>query len=731
MRVPGVHGHGFGQSLDPVSQNASQNIEQAMAILLRLRYFVAKRNLLDVCDAASWKQVCIGSGGADMFFGSKCFDLKTFPTVGVRPIVAERWLVVDLCLNSPVGSCVPLSPRLRMVAKVSFPVPVRHAAFKKAANLIETKCTGGGSGRRSRAIAQVEVDEGAQLIRLKWAHACHYNSAYSWVKNVLSNISVAWDLSLVAGSKQQAEVSAKAAKETAQDFAAPKRVLSPAAPEQDQVSAAKRPKDIVSDVPLPVAWLPIKALELLRGAPICPTATQASDITLSEELGAGTFGVVRRDFMKNTGQSIVVKHLKSDDQTEFLREISILARLNSEYVIKLVDVLVKPKLALVLEDAGCSLAVRMKASPRGVNPKLCKQLFLQLLQGVQHLHDNLVVHTDLKPHNICVHGVNLRIVDLGCAIISLPGFRSKRTIEDVTSQGGLQYSTLWYRAIEILLGDTAFAAPVDCWSAGCVFAEMLSHSPLFKASSEQRVVLKIFETLGSPQGGDLDYLQKLPLWSSQFPAFPPQRLENLLRSPAEISIAFGDKVWPALKGLFALSPSSRWTARRAIDCLEEQQGANAEGANAQQGGLAPEGPGCIAPEGPSSATNTMTVCTEIEGKLFEGARSELCVLQGALGEDVLSYLRGALQGHETWNFKAQQPSKDRLVENAVKLEIAGHFGPSSKKRTGLTANGLDASAAHDVRLRAWVHTFKELSRKVLLNMQETCGKGWAHYAPKN
>ena len=278
----------------------------------------------------------------------------------------------------------------------------------------------------------MKVEDGAQLIKLQWAQACHYNSAYSWVKNALSTSSVDWELSSVGGSKPEATDSAG----LAQGGTAPKRVLSPAAPEQEQYPAAKRPNDVVSDVPLPVAWLPIKALELLRGAPICPTATQASDITLSEELGAGTFGVVRRGFMKNTGQAIVVKHLKSNEQTEFLREISVLARLNSEHVAKLIDVLVKPKLALVLEDAGSSLAVWLKASPQGVDPKLGKQLFVQLFRGIHHMHENLVVHSDLKPHNICVHGNHLRIVDLGCAIISLPGFRSMRSIEDVTSQGG-------------------------------------------------------------------------------------------------------------------------------------------------------------------------------------------------------------------------------------------------------------------------------------------------------
>jgi serine/threonine protein kinase len=37
----------------------------------------------------------------------------------------------------------------------------------------------------------------------------------------------------------------------------------------------------------------------------------------------------------------------------------------------------------------------------------------------------------------------------------------------------LQIVTLWYRAPEVLLGTTHYATPVDMWSVGCIFAELV------------------------------------------------------------------------------------------------------------------------------------------------------------------------------------------------------------------------------------------------------------------
>ena len=46
-----------------------------------------------------------------------------------------------------------------------------------------------------------------------------------------------------------------------------------------------------------------------------------------------------------------------------------------------------------------------------------------------------------------------------------------------------QVVTLWYRAPEILLGGKHYSTPVDIWSIGCIFTEMVNGRPLFPGDS--------------------------------------------------------------------------------------------------------------------------------------------------------------------------------------------------------------------------------------------------------
>jgi cyclin-dependent kinase 2 len=55
-----------------------------------------------------------------------------------------------------------------------------------------------------------------------------------------------------------------------------------------------------------------------------------------------------------------------------------------------------------------------------------------------------------------------------------------------------QVVTLWYRAPEILLGSRQYSTPVDMWSVGCIFAEMVNQKPLFPGDSEIDELFKIF-----------------------------------------------------------------------------------------------------------------------------------------------------------------------------------------------------------------------------------------------
>lgn len=47
--------------------------------------------------------------------------------------------------------------------------------------------------------------------------------------------------------------------------------------------------------------------------------------------------------------------------------------------------------------------------------------------------------------------------------------------------------TVWYRAPEILLGDTRYGYPIDIWAAGCILGELFNGAPIFRGKKESQL----------------------------------------------------------------------------------------------------------------------------------------------------------------------------------------------------------------------------------------------------
>uniref|UniRef100_A0A8C3NRE5 mitogen-activated protein kinase n=1 Tax=Geospiza parvula TaxID=87175 RepID=A0A8C3NRE5_GEOPR len=119
------------------------------------------------------------------------------------------------------------------------------------------------------------------------------------------------------------------------------------------------------------------------------------------------------------------------------------------------------------------------------------QLFMfQLLRGLAYIHQQHILHRDLKPQNLLISCLGeLKLADFGLARAqSIP--RQTYSSEVVT---------LWYRPPDVLLGATAYSSDIDIWSAGCIFVEMIQGQPIFAATSGTHEQLeKIWAVLGVP-----------------------------------------------------------------------------------------------------------------------------------------------------------------------------------------------------------------------------------------
>ena len=57
-------------------------------------------------------------------------------------------------------------------------------------------------------------------------------------------------------------------------------------------------------------------------------------------------------------------------------------------------------------------------------------------------------------------------------------------------------ATRWYRAPELLVGDTKYGPAVDVWAVGCVLGEMINGEPLWPGKTDLDMIHLITKTLG-------------------------------------------------------------------------------------------------------------------------------------------------------------------------------------------------------------------------------------------
>ncbi|XP_022738343.1 cyclin-dependent kinase G-2-like isoform X2 [Durio zibethinus] len=217
------------------------------------------------------------------------------------------------------------------------------------------------------------------------------------------------------------------------------------------------------------------------------------------KISEGTYGIVYRAKDK-MGEIVALKKVKILDRRDLeeygfpltsLREINILASFHHPSIVKVKEVVVDDhdNVYMVMEYMEHDFKGLMDSMKRPFSTSDVKCLMQQLLEGVKYLHDNWVLHRDLKTSNLLLNNQGeLKICDFGMA----------RQYGSPLKPYTTKVVTQWYRAPELLLGAKKYSTAVDMWSVGCIMAELLAKEPLFKGTSEIDQLRKIFDTLGNP-----------------------------------------------------------------------------------------------------------------------------------------------------------------------------------------------------------------------------------------
>ncbi|XP_037660308.1 STE20-like serine/threonine-protein kinase isoform X2 [Choloepus didactylus] len=237
------------------------------------------------------------------------------------------------------------------------------------------------------------------------------------------------------------------------------------------------------------------------------------------ELGDGAFGKVYKAQNKETNVLAAAKVIdtKSEEELEdYMVEIDILASCDHPNIVKLLDAFYfENNLWILIEFcAGGAVDAVMLELERPLTESQIQVVCKQTLEALNYLHDNKIIHRDLKAGNILftLDG-DIKLADFGVSA------KNTRTIQRRDSFIGTPY----WMAPEVVMCETSKDRPydykADVWSLGVTLIEMAEIEPPHHELNPMRVLLKIAKseppTLAQPSK-----------WSSNFKDFLKKCLEK-------------------------------------------------------------------------------------------------------------------------------------------------------------------------------------------------------------
>jgi serine/threonine protein kinase len=293
-------------------------------------------------------------------------------------------------------------------------------------------------------------------------------------------------------------------------------------------------------------------------------------------VGKGTFGEVWRAMDVQSKREVAVKLIKAENEKEgfpitALREARLLKELRHPNIVDFIDVIfgkdegVAGTVYVVLEYMQHDLAGLLLSPDANLTWAHKKCFMLQLLRGVEFMHRNHILHRDLKCANLLISSqCQLKIADWGLA----------RRVESTSKPGAHTpcVVTLWYRAPELLLQSPSYGTPIDMWSVGCIFGDMLCNRPILPGNTDSDQLQRIFRLCGTPDTDSwpgLVHMRDYPNWVEHF---RNSKHESSIRGLLTKNVARGDgeslilqDCVALMESLLTLNPDKRVTA---IDAFE-------------------------------------------------------------------------------------------------------------------------------------------------------------------
>ena len=210
-------------------------------------------------------------------------------------------------------------------------------------------------------------------------------------------------------------------------------------------------------------------------------------------LGSGSFGSVYE--AKNTlfGNTVAMKVIKKDkenelDEQEIRNEIDILKKLSHPNIVKIYEFYISENHYYIITEF-CKEGELFSYIKNKYTERQLAVLFYQVFSGLWYLHENKILHRDIKLENIMISGKEkdnstgeelfwVKIIDFGTAKI----FEKNKKEKDVVGSS-------YYIAPEVLKQN--YNEKCDTWSVGVILYMTLVGRAPFDGKDDEEIIKKI------------------------------------------------------------------------------------------------------------------------------------------------------------------------------------------------------------------------------------------------
>ncbi|ORD94472.1 MPS1 [Enterospora canceri] len=200
------------------------------------------------------------------------------------------------------------------------------------------------------------------------------------------------------------------------------------------------------------------------------------NIIYLEKIGKGGFSTVHKVMHNNK-----IYALKKIFKGDYDKEVQILQKLNrvsDNYAIKMVDYkqnVTEDIIEILFEYAEIDL--QNYTNKNAYSNHFIKHIALEMLQIIEFIHTNGVIHKDIKPSNFVFVQGRLKVIDFGI---------SKEMGPDTTSCLNNKEGTFYYSSPEVFLKQKV-GRSADIWSFGCIMYYLYYKETVFKHDDMHRL----------------------------------------------------------------------------------------------------------------------------------------------------------------------------------------------------------------------------------------------------